>query len=63
MKDPVCGMEVPDHSGVCMNFKDQHICFCSKGCMETFEENPQQFLGRKGGEMRMPWEEEELEGD
>lgn len=50
MKDPVCGMEISEHSSKnCTDYQGQHLCFCSKGCMETFQENPQQFVGQKGG--------------
>ena len=44
--DPVCGMEVDpataewkwDHEG-------KTYCFCAKGCMDDFKEDPSSYLG------------------
>ncbi len=44
-KDPVCEMpieemEAPAETG----YKDQTYYFCSVGCKETFESNPEKYL-------------------
>src|SRR2546428_11071596 len=47
-KDPVCGMMVDRHNaaGVC-EYKGQTYFFCSIGCREKFNANPERFLNHE----------------
>ncbi len=43
--DPVCGMEVDEQSASGKSiFQGQEYYFCSTGCKQTFENNPQQYV-------------------
>lgn len=43
-KDPVCGMEVEeDEAAAQREHKDQTYYFCSVGCQEEFDRDPEQY--------------------
>ena len=43
-KDPVCGMQVDEKKAAGKrDFQGQTYYFCSSGCMEKFDRNPQQY--------------------
>ena len=43
-KDPVCGMEVEKGDAVAtVDHDGSTYYFCSKGCAEEFEENPEDY--------------------
>jgi Cu+-exporting ATPase len=45
MKDPVCGMNVTeDHSAGAFEYKGTTYYFCSKGCLQQFQSNPEKYL-------------------
>ncbi len=47
MKDPVCGMEVNEGQAKAKaTYKDQTYYFCSDGCKQKFEKNPEQYAKR-----------------
>lgn len=49
--DPVCGMEVdPASAKFQTRYKDKDYYFCAKGCLETFEKDPNSFLEKKTAE-------------
>lgn len=41
-KDPVCQMEVQEQAE--SEYKGRRYVFCSPGCKETFDQDPEQFL-------------------
>lgn len=43
-KDPVCGMEVDTEVGYGKMYKGQLYHFCSRNCLDKFEDNPGQYL-------------------
>ncbi|RMH51070.1 MAG: YHS domain-containing protein, partial [Zetaproteobacteria bacterium] len=44
-RDPVCGMEVHEHSEHARTFRGAGFRFCSAHCLERFNENPNDYLG------------------
>jgi YHS domain-containing protein len=46
--DPVCGMKVdePKAAGK-SDYQNQTYYFCSTGCKQKFDQNPQQYTGRQ----------------
>src|SRR5487761_57454 len=49
VKDPVCGMMVdPQKPAAKFVRGDKTYYFCSKGCAQKFENNPQKFLAAPG---------------
>jgi YHS domain-containing protein len=46
-KDPVCGMQVDKEkaAGTSM-YQGKTYYFCSPGCRDKFEKNPQQYAGK-----------------
>lgn len=44
--DPVCGMQVPADSGYTKVHQGTLYYFCSKNCLDKFEADPQQYLGK-----------------
>ena len=51
--DPVCGMEVDEHSASGKSqFQGQEYYFCSTGCKQTFDNNPQQYMDNTGNSGR-----------
>jgi Cu+-exporting ATPase len=45
-KDPVCGMDVPEGSRLRSDFGGRTYVFCSRRCLERFEQNPNAFVGK-----------------
>jgi len=45
-KDPVCGMDVPSDSPLRSDFGGRTYVFCSRRCLERFDENPRAFVGK-----------------
>lgn len=46
-KDPVCGMQVEAENAAGQSeYRGQTYYFCSQGCKESFEQNPEQYLGQ-----------------
>jgi P-type Cu+ transporter len=48
--DPVCGMEVDSSTDLRTEYRGETYYFCSPGCLERFEQDPEQYLD---GEKRM----------
>ena len=45
LKDPVCGMEVTYESAQARSeYNGQTYYFCSLGCKEEFDQNPEKFV-------------------
>lgn len=44
LKDPVCGMTVPEQSAHVFKYKDKPVYFCSAGCKSKFEADPTKYL-------------------
>jgi Cu+-exporting ATPase len=44
--DPVCGMEVEPPGAGSAEFQGITYYFCSKGCLEDFNQDPEGYLGR-----------------
>jgi YHS domain-containing protein len=43
-KDPVCGMRVDEQSAAGQSqYQGQTYYFCSQGCKQKFDQNPQQY--------------------
>ncbi len=48
LRDPVCGMEVSLQSAASTSeYKGNTYYFCSQGCKESFDSEPEKFLARK----------------
>jgi YHS domain-containing protein len=46
-KDPVCGMDVDEGSAAGKSeFKGQTYFFCSPGCKQSFDKNPERYAGK-----------------
>lgn len=43
-RDPVCGMEVAPDKGYAEIYAGASYRFCSKKCLEKFDQNPSQFV-------------------
>lgn len=42
--DPVCGMQVDEQNAAARSeYEGQTFYFCSEGCKEKFEQNPEQY--------------------
>jgi Cu+-exporting ATPase len=53
MKDPVCGMNVsPEHSAGSFQYADKTYYFCSKGCLQKFQSNPEKYVSPELQSMR-----------
>ena len=49
VKDPVCNMTIEDSEAAgTSTYKGKTYYFCSKGCKETFDKNPEAFIGKTG---------------
>ena len=52
-KDPVCGLNVDESkakaAGFQSTFKNQTFYFCSEGCQQHFEKNPERYAGKPAG--------------
>lgn len=47
VKDPVCGMEFDESQAEAQaTHNGQAYYFCSEDCRKTFEENPEEFVGK-----------------
>ncbi len=47
-KDVVCGMNVdPNTAGAKSEYKNKTYYFCCDGCRETFDKNPEKYVGVK----------------
>lgn len=47
--DPVCGMQVDDKSAAAQSeYQGRIYYFCSAGCKERFDENPERYAGGGG---------------
>lgn len=42
--DPICGMDITDNVADTLTYQGNTYGFCSSGCKENFQENPQSFL-------------------
>jgi YHS domain-containing protein len=47
-KDPVCGMEVAEGSGYVKMHEGGSLRFCSRQCLDKFEQNPAAYLSQSG---------------
>lgn len=48
-KDPVCGMEVDEQKAAGQSqHQGQTYYFCSQGCKQKFDQNPQQYVSGSG---------------
>ena len=48
-RDPVCNMEVDERSAAGRSqYQGQTYYFCSDGCKEKFDNNPQQYAKEQG---------------
>lgn len=45
--DPVCGMQLPADSGYTKAYQSTMYRFCSRNCLDKFDANPQQYLGKE----------------
>ena len=46
-KDPVCGMEVDEQQAKGKSeYQGKTYYFCSTGCKQRFDQNPQQYAGK-----------------
>lgn len=45
--DPVCGMQVdPETAAGQAEYEGQTYYFCSPGCQQAFEQNPESYVGQ-----------------
>ncbi len=48
--DPVCKMEVDENTAAATSeYQGKKYYFCSRGCKQAFDQNPEKYL-RRGGE-------------
>lgn len=47
-KDPVCGMAVEPGQGYSKHVQGQELRFCSKQCLDKFDDEPQRYLSKEG---------------
>jgi len=45
--DPVCGMQVSVDSGYAKVHQGKQYRFCSRNCLDKFDANPQQYMGKE----------------
>lgn len=51
--DPVCGMQVNDQQAAAQSqHQGQSYYFCSDGCKNKFDQNPQQYTSKAGEAQR-----------
>jgi len=49
VKDPVCSMDVdPESAAAKSEYQGVAYYFCAEGCKQSFDANPQQYLGGGG---------------
>ena len=46
MKDPVCGMDVTEHSEHHYHYADTDYYFCCSGCLDKFRPDPEKYLNK-----------------
>ena len=47
VRDPVCGMEIyPDNAAGTSVYQGQIYYFCSPGCKEAFDKEPERYVGQ-----------------
>ncbi len=47
-KDPVCGMDVDEKTATAKSvYQGQTYYFCSPGCKQAFDKEPQKYIGKK----------------
>ncbi|MGC8961356.1 MAG: YHS domain-containing protein [Candidatus Bathyarchaeia archaeon] len=44
VKDLICGMDVGEETKFKIEYKGETYYFCSLGCKEEFEKNPQKYV-------------------
>ena len=42
--DPVCGMAIDNHAGVCTDYDGKHFCFCNDECKQEFGAEPEIYV-------------------
>jgi YHS domain-containing protein len=47
-KDPVCGMDVAEGSGYAKMHEGRSLRFCSRKCLDKFEQNPATYSAPSG---------------
>ena len=51
VRDPVCGMEIyPDNAAGTSVYEGQIYYFCSPGCKEAFDKEPERYVGQSDTE-------------
>jgi YHS domain-containing protein len=51
--DPVCGMQVDEKKAAAQSQRQgQTYFFCSQGCKQKFDQNPQQYVSGSGQSQR-----------
>ena len=50
--DPVCGMDVDMTQGYGKMYEGQLYRFCSRKCLDRFEENPEKYLNQAAADSR-----------
>ena len=50
LTDPVCGMTVTEKSAFHLKLNDKDFYFCSSGCVDKFQNNPDKYLKPKAGQ-------------
>jgi P-type Cu+ transporter len=54
-KDPVCGMDVQaDRAAGKSEHQGQTYHFCSSGCKQKFDQNPDRYAGQKAAQQQGP---------
>lgn len=46
MKDPVCGMQITEHSDFHFNYESEDFYFCSERCLEKFSSDPEKYANK-----------------
>jgi len=54
-RDPVCGARVKKGTKYSVKCGRRTYCFDSAACQTTFRENPEGFVGKKGGRSLLAW--------
>jgi YHS domain-containing protein len=53
-KDVVCGMQVDEEQaeadGLTSEYQGETFYFCSPGCKQAFEQNPEAYVGQQSGQ-------------
>ena len=63
-KDLVCGMEIKeDEAAASSLYKGEKYYFCTKGCKQKFDENPDKYVKSEGSDEVEKYEKAMLEKD